>query len=286
MRQKQRKQQQQQQQQNKSKQVNTKRSRKLVAAIMVTVCLLLMIGFAWYYYLTHRKVLSEERDVMPPYYLYLVDANGTDKLQLTVGNLHPGETKQIVFGVSNQAPEGDREASYKIGKDSQFNYELELAYTQNLPVEYKVYELTKVENGTSDEGSGTSNGNTVTVEWTDKSNNTVSQSFKKPESALVPIGNSNTISETNNSEMYGDKVKTTVNLGKYDLYNKNSGAAFDLTTKVENDKVTFDLDYYMIEIQWKDGIQFSDYLKETDLVYVIVNAMQLEPEETTTAVSE
>lgn len=235
---------------NQSQKVKKKRSKKLLIVIMVGVCLLLMIGFAWYYYLSHRQVMSEQREVMPPYYLYLVDEKGTDQLQLTIGNLHPGETKQVVFGVSNKNPEGGSGDSYTISKNSKFNYELELAYTQNLPVTYKVYALTKAE------GSG---------------NDT-----KK---ALTAVSKSSELTNKNNNKMYGDKVGDTVNLGKYDLYNKTSGADFDLATKVENGVVTFDLDYYMIEITWKDDIRFSDYLKETDLVYVIVNAMQLEPEE-------
>lgn len=236
---------------NQSHKPKKKPSRKLLIVIMVGVCLLLMmIGFAWYYYLSHHHVMSEKREVMPPYYLYLVDENGTDRLQLTIGNLHPGETKQIVFGVSNKNPEGGSGDSYTISKNSKFNYELELAYTQNLPITYKVYSLTKAQ------GSG-----------------------DDIKTLLTAVSQSAELTDKNNNKMYGDKVLDTVNLGKYDLYNKTSGADFDLATKVENDVVTFDLDYYMIEITWKDDIRFSDYLKETDLVYVIVNAMQLEPEE-------
>lgn len=35
----------------------------------------------------------------------------------------------------------------------------------------------------------------------------------------------------------------------------------------------------MIEIKWKDGMDFNEYTKETDLVYVIVKALQPRPTE-------
>ncbi|MDD6069478.1 MAG: hypothetical protein PUC12_01505 [Clostridiales bacterium] len=246
--------------------------KRLIAAAVVEVCILMMMSYAWYYYLSHRKVYSGERDVMSPYYLYLVEPNGTDALNLTVGNLHPGETKQIIVGVCNKEPGGES-TSYEIGKDSKFNYEFELAYTQNLPVNYIVYELTE----TQEDAAGN-----ITVEWSD-GNQTIQKQFTK--TALTPKGDSESISKKNNEEMYGEKVSTTVNQGKYDIYDKAAnGNAFDLTTTVATDgTVGFDLDYYMIEINWQDGINFSDYLKETDLVYVIVKAMQLEPEEAATA---
>lgn len=251
-----------------------KRIRKrLIVVAIVEVFILMMMSFAWYYYLSHRNVYSEEREVMPPYYLYLVDPNGTDALNLTVGNLHPGETKQIVVGVSNQEPTvEDSEPTYKISKDSQFNYELELAYTQNLPVDYKVYELTKVSTEESD---------TITVEGKDSAKN-----YFKKGSILQNrngTGTEDTISKKNNEEMYGEDLSNVVNLGKYDIYDKTTdGKEFELTTTVGTGEVVFDLDYYLIEIKWQDGIIFSDYLKETDLVYVIVMAKQLEPKESET----
>ena len=189
---------------------------------------------------------------MSPYYLYLVDQNGTDSLNLTIGNLHPGETKQIVIGVSNKAPDGESEVEYPISKDSNFHYEMELAYTQNLPLDYRVYELQTTESGT----------------------------FQK--TLLTQKAESEEISNKKNEEMYGENAESIVNCGKYQIYDKDAGGtALSLTTKVNQGNVDFDLDYYMIELKWQDGIQFSDYLKETDLVYIIVNAMQLEPEEST-----
>lgn len=230
-----------------------KRTKRVVIIVLAVVFVLVLFGFAWYYFQFHRSVKSENREVMSPYYLYLVDKNGTDSLNLTIGNLHPGETKEIVIGVSNKAPNGESEAAYPISKDSSFHYEMELAYTQNLPLEYKVYELQKTESGDFQ---------------------------KKSANQLTQKEGSEEISKKKNEEMYGENAENIVNYVKYQIYDKDAeGTDLSLTAKVNQGNVDFDLDYYMIELKWQEGIQFSDYLKETDLVYIIVNAMQLEPEE-------
>lgn len=262
---------------------NKKISKKLVATAIVEVCILMMMSFAWYYYQSHRKVISEEREVMAPYYLYLVDETGQDFFSLTVGNLHPGEVKQIILGVTNKKPNNDDGISYNVGKDSIFDYELELAYTQNLPLEYKVYELQKQENGESTNGS--LDENSITVNTTNSEGNEPgSVSFTK--TLLTQKYDTESISNKNNEEMYRENYTSTVNLGQYDIYDKSSkdGTNLNLATTVKDGTVTFDLDYYLIELEWEDDIDFSDYLKETDLVYVIVKAMQLEPEEVTETV--
>ena len=42
-------------------------------------------------------------------------------------------------------------------------------------------------------------------------------------------------------------------------------------------EVLYEKDFYLIQISWKDGIDFSRYKKETDLVDVIVRALQPRP---------
>lgn len=258
---------------------NKKISKRLIATAIIEACILLMMSFAWYYYQAHRKVLSEDREVMSPYYLYLVDETGEEAFSMTVGNLHPGEVKQIIVGVSNKEPGGDSGISYNVGKDSNFDYELDLAYTQNLPLNYKVYELQKQDTTTND---------SITIEGTDSEGNTITiGTFKK--SLLNQKEGADAISDKNNEEMYGfDNINSIVNLGQYDIYDTGAdGESLNLETKIDSaGEVTFDLDYYLIELEWHDGIDFSDYLKETDLAYVIVKAMQLEPEEVTETVGE
>jgi hypothetical protein len=47
----------------------------------------------------------------------------------------------------------------------------------------------------------------------------------------------------------------------------------------ENGLGSYEYDYYLIEIKWQDINNFDDYKKETDLVYVVVNAKQPRPVE-------
>lgn len=246
----------------------------IVAMALVMVLVLAMVTYAWYTLLQNRRVNSEERDVMTPYYLYLVDKNGTDSLNLTVGNLHPGETKQIVIGVTNQKPNGAGGSSYTIAKDSSFQYELELAYTQNLPLNYHLYALSEKSTLPKDNG--------FTVTWKDTNDNNVTKYFEK--TSLTKNSNSTDVTNKNNTEMYSTEVGSVINLGTYDIYDKNGEKDFQLVTKVVDGNVSFDLDYYLIELSWKSDIIFADYLKETDLMYVIVNAKQLEPKESQTSV--
>ena len=146
-------------------------TQRLLIVVIVEVCILVMMSFAWYYYQAHRRVYSEDREVMPPYCLYLVEPGGMDALNMTIGNLHPGELKQVVLGVSNRAPQSGGE-SFTISKDSNFNYELEIAYTKNLPIEYKVYELEEVSDTSTEI-------NVVEVEWQNQNSQSEKQSFTK-----------------------------------------------------------------------------------------------------------
>lgn len=252
-----------------------KNRRRVIAVCVLIVFNILFLSFAWYYYQTHINIKTKEREVMPPYCLYLVEPNGTDELQLTIGNLHPGETKQVVVGVSNDAPSGST-GSMSISRNSRFNYELELAYTKNLPVNYKVYALEKVENADPESAQGS---NIVVVEFETNDNQIIKQVFT---STLLNKNDyaSSELTDKNNEEMYGENLTGIINMGQYDVYDNTNNAGFDLTTSTdEAGTVTFDLDYYMIEIEWQNDISFADYLKETDLIYVMVKALQLEPEE-------
>lgn len=265
----------------------------IVAMALVMVLVLAMVTYAWYTLLQNRRVNSEERDVMTPYYLYLVDKNGTDSLNLTVGNLHPGETKQIVIGVTNQRPNDAGGSSYTIAKDSSFQYELELAHTSNLPLNYQLYALNELSESTTASSGDNTTIDTIELSGMNGKGDDEKTTYKKI--TLVPNENSTSISNKNNKEMYGETEtqETTVNWGIYSIYDKTSvredqksDTDFQLSAKVgEDGKVTFGLSYYLIELSWKDGIQFADYLKETDLMYVIVNAKQLEPKESQTSTS-
>lgn len=268
-----------------SKSVVHGKRKRIVLAVCIAVLVFALIGFAWYYYISHREVLTNDEKVMQPYNLYLLDAGGNDYLNLTVGSLHPGETKQVVIGVSNHDPKGGG-TDYKIAKESKFNYEMELAYTKNLPITYKVYELDKLDEASVDPDNLAAD----VIRVQEKNNSGVMDTigyWKKRLylDAAKPLNADTSLTDKMNKQMYageGGTIPDTVkNLGQYDLYSVGTDGTtkLQLNTTLSGNQVHFDLNYFLIEIDWKDGISFEDYKKETDLVYVIVKALQLKPEE-------
>ena len=259
--------------------------RKAWLLVCLSVVILMLTGtMAWYVLDAIREVDSKDTEVMTPYLLYLLNPTDEESLALTVGNLHPGETKQAVICVSSQRPEDI--GIMTISKDSEFSYELELAYTENLAVDFHVYELEQVEAGNGSQGSNAF----IVVEDENGQNQ---KQFKKAGSGVELEKADLNINEKRQEEMYGGTEETRreiVNLGQYDLYQTDANdemLKLNTNVSVQNGQVTYDKDYYLIEIQWKEtngsgeAIHFEDYRKETDLVYVIVKAMQPKPEEET-----
>ena len=271
--------------QNVRRPSRAKRARRKAWLTLCLSCVILMLTgtMAWYVLDAIREVDTKDTDIMTPYLLYLLNPTDEESLALTVGNLHPGETKQAVICVSSQRPE--EIGIMTISKDSEFSYELELAYTENLAVDFHVYELEQVTGS-----QGASNG-LITVQDERTGNQ---KQFKKVGSGAELEKAALDVNQKRQEEMYGGTEETRkdiVNLGQYDLYQtdaNNASLKLNTNVSVENGEVTYDKDYYLIEIQWKetnangDAIQFEDYRKETDLVYVIVKAMQPKPEEETT----
>lgn len=260
-----------------------------LVACLALVMVMLAGTLAWYVLNAIREIDSKDTEVMTPYLLYLLNPTDEKSLALTVGNLHPGETKQAVICVSSQKPEDI--GIMTISKDSEFSYELELAYTENLAVDYNVYELETVE---AEAGDGTTTDELILVQDENGEN---TKYFQKAGNEKLANANVD-VNAKRQKEMYGGNEtsrQSIVNLGQYDLYQADAaGNNLKLNTKVfvENDEVQYDKDYYLIEITWKQtdangaSIQFDDYRKETDLVYVIVKAMQPEPKEDTINTTE
>ena len=272
--------------QNVRRPSRAKRTRRKAWLMLCLSCVILMLTgtMAWYVLDAIREVDSKDTEVMTPYLLYLLNPTDEESLALTVGNLHPGETKQAVICVSSQRPEDI--GIMTISKDSEFSYELELAYTENLAVDFHVYELEQVEAGNGSQGSNAF----IVVEDENGQNQ---KQFKKAGSGVELEKADLNINEKRQEEMYGGTEETRkeiVNLGQYDLYQTDANdemLKLNTNVSVQNGQVTYDKDYYLIEIQWKEtngsgeAIHFEDYRKETDLVYVIVKAMQPKPEEET-----
>lgn len=231
--------------------------------ILLIVCLLLCMAaaggtFAWYLYgsTEAKRAQAQSAPVMAPYNLYLMNPNATDALEFAVGNLHPGEVKQVVICVSNKDPEGSGSA---VAKDSEFGYDLMLAHTENLAVDYMIYPLEKI----SDPGKADITiMDDVTKElyyWT-KNDTPIRGSDISDDMRERVFGNTNT----------GD----IVNVGAYWRTEDD-----DMKLAYQESTGEYEYDYYLIEVQWQNISNFDAYKKETDLVYVVVNAKQPRPVE-------
>lgn len=235
--------------------------------ILFSVSLLLVaaggITLAWY---TRTENVSAQRDgidVMTPYFLYLLNPGTSDSLQYTIGNIHPAETKQTVICVSNKKPDDVIDESVDIARVSDFTYELEFITTNNLEVNYKLYELDIHTLGSGESAPA----NAIILP-------AVSGTYwTKAGPALV----GEDTSSVRHEGVFGtDNPTGVVNSGKYTLYAKDSsGNALHLSYTGGQ----YDYDYYLIEIDWKDETSFERSLKETDVNYVVVNAMQPKPVE-------
>lgn len=252
----------------------------LLASIVISMFLALVFTFSWYRFSKDNHAETKDAEIMTPYFLYLVNPDDTTTLRFSVGNIHPGEVKQIVVCVSNRRPDDDdSENNIDIARISEFNYDLEFIHTDNLKVDYDIYELEK----TQYEDASSVPGNGILVEgvpgfyWTKKlyEDNSDPDNPVNVEKMLEPTydATSERLESVFGPEEKANNYADIFNTGTYIMYQKD-GNGKDLSLKYEN---AYEYDYYLIEISWQDGINFSEYTKETDLVYIIVNAKQPKP---------
>lgn len=240
----------------------------IVVAVCVLLCLATAGGtFAWYLREEEKRAETEAAKVMAPYNLYLMNANAKDTLQFAVGNLHPGETKQVVICVSNKRPdnyEGDTSDMTELVKDSEFGYDLMLVHTDNLAVNYQVYPLAR-SNRTA---GGTLPDDAIVMEDDTK------DLYYWTKMAAPLEGNDR--SEDLRKRVFGESdTSDIVNVGSYWLSDDDG---MELAYRVNaSGEGNYEYDYYLVEVTWKDISNFDDYKKETDLVYVVVNAKQPRP---------
>lgn len=233
--------------------------------IMLSLCLVLLVvsgaTFAWYTRSENVSASREGVEVMTPYFLYLLNPGTSDSLEYTIGNIHPSETKQTVICVSNKKPDDVKDDSIDIARVSDFTYELEFITTNNLEVNYEIYELAmhKLGDGETAPAGSVTMPEVPGVYWTKVGN---------------ALAGQDTSTERHQSVFGTSSPSGVVNSGKYTLYSKDSaGNALHLSYTGG----TYDYDYYLIEIDWIDENSFENSLKETDVNYVVVNAMQPEP---------
>lgn len=257
---------------NEKKKSLNKRSKKRIIIILAIIAAVAVPAiFAWFYY-GAKHAYTADGNLMTPYNLYLLEANKEDRLRLTVGSLHPGETKQIVVCVSSH----DANSTSTPPRESTFPYTMELAYTTNLPLNYKMYELTPKTEGKGDVSSTYTKGGVTNTYWFDK----VKYNGATADKDIVLEKNEEKSEDKNsstskNKEMYGSSKTsdTIVNWVQYDTYSKNRNKdENDNGFKLSLSDATKQYNYYLIEISWKEGIDFSEYTKETDLIYLIAKA--------------
>lgn len=241
------------------------KKKAVVIVVCVVMCLLAGTTFAWYLREDAKRSQTEEATVMAPYNLYLLNPNAEDSLQFAVGNLHPGEIKRTVVCVSNKRPSdytGDEIDMAGQARESKFGYDLMLVHTENLAVDYEVYPLERHE---------IHSGDTLTEEDIIMDDDTWDK-FYWNKATADPL-NGNDISQEMRTRVFGDTdTSDIVNVGTYWL---SADEAMELTYQNGN----YEYDYYLIEVRWQDISNFDDYKKETDLVYVVVNAKQPRPVE-------
>ncbi len=245
---------------------------------MVAIVVASTATFAWYG-ANERYADSALAEVMKPYYLTLRNPSDTAALELSIGNLFPGDKKQVVFCVSNKNNE-------KTGLDmgvTSFDYSIELIHTENLALQYKVFELNGRSEAEVDE-------NTITILDTveDENGNTVTHTtywVKKPltDGTTPPLAGTD-VSSTRHTQV-GLISPLPVNAGNYTSYTTGvAGDNLKLKANVDaNGNPTFDSQFFLIEIEWADGAaeNFEKYEKETDMIYLLVEALQPEPEKKT-----
>lgn len=251
--------------------------KKKIIILSVCICLALVVmggTLAWYSRQDDKRAQTEKATVMAPYNLYLLNPNGRDMLQFAVGNLHPGEKKETVICVSNRRPgreseEGEQEDEINMSdlvKDSKFGYDLMLVYTENLAINYTVYPLERHDRSDEDvldEDDYIADG-VDEYYWTKK--------VDEEEAEMALTGKFMT---ADMRKSVGTDEPGIVNAGAYWI---STDDTMELEYKVdENGDDKYENDYYLIEIDWKDIANFDSYRKETDMVYVVVNAKQPRP---------
>lgn len=224
------------------------RPRIPVQLAVVLMVLLVCIGgtFAWYTWL-ERAANSKDAEVMEPYYLYLRDKSDTEMVRLALGGLFAGETKNLYFCVSN----GPNEKSGTIGEmgGGNFDYTMELVYTENVPLRFNLYEL----NGFGE--TAIADGGTLLTADEDKTADRHRAMFG------------------NTSE---DDIVNIVNKGKYVTYLNGKDGKLHLETGTVDGKETYMSRYFRLEVTC-DAKSFDNYRKETDMIYLLVKAEQPKP---------
>lgn len=262
----------------KSKKKLSKGLRLQIYAWSALVAVVLLIGgvtFAWYT-MREREAETTTANVMKPYYLNLMNPSETAELQLSVGSLLQGQTKQIVFCVTNKDNASNTDT---------MEYALELVHTDNLALNYEIYSLEQVEVA----DGGDTNGlivaeDTVEVDGDNDTTTTEVTYWQKnvvdADTQYVPL-NGEDVSATRHEQVgLTSDTEDIINRGTYIYYKYevNSDGSDGENLQLEPaEGAVYDSRYFVLEISWQNVKDFSLYDKETDMIWLLAKAVQPEP---------
>ena len=193
---------------------------------------------------------------MDPYCLYLRDGDDVESAKLSVDNLSSGEIKEIPFCVSNEPNAGI------VMGGGDFDFSLELIYTQNLPLVYRIYEL-------------------------EQQDMSVPSVFEDATALRKTVSGVDVTDKRHDEVFEGIAVTDIVNRGKYLLYEKEGAAdgvsSADLgnlhlaTGRDAGGNTTYTTRYFLLQIYFPEVTDFQRYNKETDVIYLVATAKQPRP---------
>lgn len=200
-----------------------------IVCVAASVILALSVGaYAWFASNSLRYFFGV-KPITQAYTLYLTDSKDKRPLELRT-KIPPnmGSRQEVVFKVKGKASEGD------IDNEEKIDYELEMNYTENLPVIYDLYKY---------DGS-----DYVLLE-----NYSTAITSERRRQAYVDGG-------------YNLSLVNPYNYGMYRQYYDGANAFFSM----ENGNP----DVYKIVISWdlnkvNNPYDLTEYNKETDLIYIV-----------------
>lgn len=227
--------------------------KKIVHTGLIIAALLLLIGgtFAWYT-VSKRTAKSKPVEIAEPYQLTLRDAGDQVLQQIPIGNLFLGEKKQVVYSVSSKDDDGT------IG--STFDYAMELIYTENLPLQYEIYQLEAVTEDYKNEPD------VLPAYYENTQTNTKEVRYYRKKQTLL---SGTDISVKRRQE--AGVTDTIINRGVYTEYTRDAdGQKLHLGNTEDTCQ-----QYFLLEMQWENVVtNISKYEKETDMIYIVARSLE------------
>lgn len=226
--------------------------RRILHISVLVAAVLLLIGstFAWYT-VSKQEAKSKAVQVAEPYQLTLRDAGDQVLMQIPLGNLFLGKTKQVVYSVSGKDAEGTVKSA--------FDYAMELIYTENLPLKYQIFQLSATTEEHKDEPG------VIAAYYTDEQ---TSQREIRYFTKLLPALTGRDLSAQRRTE--AGVTDVIINRGVYTEYTKDASDN-NLHLGITDADC---MQYFVLEIEWEDvTVNISKYEKETDMIYLVAKSL-------------